>query len=111
VARWNSTSWQAFGSGTNDAAVTLHEHDGALIIGGWFDMAGDVPNGHWARFGPVCSAGDVNGDNVVNAADLLAVINGWGQCAVPCPPSCGADVTHDCAVNVADLLTVINNWG
>ena len=59
---------------------------------------------------PACPA-DVNGDLVVNVADLLTVIGGWGACAAPCPPNCAADVTDDCTVNVADLLGVISAWG
>lgn len=50
--------------------------------------------------------GDVTGDDIVNANDLLAVINAWGPCA-PCP----ADLTDDGQVNVNDLLAVINGWG
>lgn len=51
------------------------------------------------------------GDGTVNVSDLLAVINGWGPCAAPCPPSCAADTNNDCDVNVSDLLAVINFWG
>ena len=51
------------------------------------------------------------GNGTVNVNDLLAVINGWGACADPCPPSCVADVNGDCNVNVNDLLAVINAWG
>jgi hypothetical protein len=47
---------------------------------------------------------DINGDNLVNTADLLAVINGWGG-------NGPADINHDGVVNTADLLLVINNWG
>jgi len=60
---------------------------------------------------PPCPA-DINGNQVVNVDDLLAVINGWGPCANPnnCPadiaPAGGNDV-----VNVDDLLAVINAWG
>jgi hypothetical protein len=57
---------------------------------------------------------DITGDGNVNVQDMLAVINAWGPCAQPCPPSCAADIgpgTGDCTVNVADLLMVINNWG
>ncbi len=49
---------------------------------------------------------DVTADNIVNTADLLAVINAWGPCA-----ACAADVNGDGAVNTADLLAVINGWG
>jgi hypothetical protein len=47
----------------------------------------------------------------VNVDDLQAVINGWGACPQPCPPTCTADVNDDCTVNVDDLLEVINAWG
>jgi len=54
--------------------------------------------------------GDVNGDGVVNVADLLLVIGAWGACA-----GCDADIAPhpagDGIVNVADLLLVISNWG
>jgi len=54
--------------------------------------------------------GDVDGDTLVNADDLLAVINAWG----PCLDSCTADVWPlggNSVVNVDDLLEVINHWG
>ncbi len=60
-------------------------------------------------------AADINGNGTVNTADLLAVINGWGACAGPCPPHCAADIAPqpngNCLVNSGDLLMVINNWG
>ncbi|MCI0676025.1 MAG: dockerin type I domain-containing protein [Phycisphaerales bacterium] len=52
--------------------------------------------------------GDVNGDGVVNIADLLAVISAWGQCP---PAPCPADVNNDGFVNIGDLLFVISSWG
>jgi hypothetical protein len=54
------------------------------------------------------------GDGQVNVDDLLAVINAWGPCPDPCPPSCSADIAPprgNCVVNVDDLLVVINAWG
>ena len=50
-------------------------------------------------------------DGVVNAGDLLAVIDSWGVCPFPCPTYCRADVTRNCVVDVNDLLAVINAWG
>jgi len=105
--RWDGMQWLALGSGTNNAAVTLHEHNGALVIGGWFDMAGSMPNGYMAEWGTTCAPGDINGDAFVNVDDLLMVINSWGECATS---DCPADANHNGFVDVDDLLEVINHW-
>ena len=61
-----------------------------------------------------CCDPDITGNNVVNSADLLAVINSWGVCSPP-PAACPADIAPSAAldgiVNSADLLAVINGWG
>ena len=85
---------------------------GTTMVGGAFQLSG----GFWPGAGPSvnpCPAdiSPVGGDGIVNAADLLMVINHWGACAVPCPPSCSSDINHDCMTNAADLLAVINGWG
>jgi hypothetical protein len=64
----------------------------------------------------VRSAGDVNGDAVVNVSDLLAVVSAWGACPAPplvppVPNRCLTDFNADGQVDVTDLLTVIANWG
>lgn len=56
------------------------------------------------------STGDINGDHVVNADDMLALISAWGPCSGPCP----ADISPeggDGLVNVQDLIELINIWG
>ncbi len=64
---------------------------------------------------PACT-GDVDGNHVVNVADLLSVISHWGACPAP-PAACPGDVAPtgppagDGIVNVADLLQVISHWG
>lgn len=68
---------------------------------------------------PACFAdvAPIGGDGVVNANDLLAVINTWGQ--TQNPPGTGPRPQGDtsplpngnCLVNANDLLAVINNWG
>jgi hypothetical protein len=56
--------------------------------------------------------GDVTGDGLVNADDLIAVILAWGACPPP-PATCPADVAPaggDGEVNADDLTVVILNW-
>ena len=54
----------------------------------------------------VVAMGDVDGNGVVNTADILAVIGAWGIC-----DACDEDVNGDGFVGVADLLQVIEDWG
>jgi hypothetical protein len=48
---------------------------------------------------------DVNGDNVVDIIDFLAVIGAWGESGVP------ADVNGDGVVDILDFLEVLGAWG
>ncbi|MBC8201369.1 MAG: S8 family serine peptidase [Planctomycetes bacterium] len=50
--------------------------------------------------------GDVNGDGIVDVADLLAIMDAWGPC-----DGCPADLNSDGIVDVVDLLEVVGNWG
>jgi len=50
-------------------------------------------------------SGDVNGDDVVNFADILAIIGQWGFC-----PGCPGDLDGDNNVGFSDILVVIGNW-
>ena len=52
---------------------------------------------------------DLNGDCVVNVADLLILLTSWGLCD-DCS-DCPADFNGDCAVTTVDLLTLFSNWG
>ena len=79
VVRWNGAQWLALGSGANDAATTLHEYAGKLVVGGWFSMAGGRPNGHWATWGPRL-VGDLDGDLVVGQSDLGILLSAFGSC-------------------------------
>lgn len=51
--------------------------------------------------------GDLNGDGVVNVADMLILLGAWGDCPQPCE----ADLNGDGVVNVADLLILLSEWG
>lgn len=108
LARWNGQSWFGFDglvNGLNEASVTLHEHAGQLVIGGWFDMAGGRPNGYWARWEPTgCAPADVNCDTTVDILDVAPFVaglldpNGLDACAYP-----AVDVNLDGALNGNDV--------
>ncbi|MCP3902639.1 MAG: hypothetical protein GY715_03300 [Planctomycetes bacterium] len=55
---------------------------------------------------PACPE-DLNGNLVVDFADILAVIAAWGPCGVPCPE----DLSGNGQVDFADILAVIAAWG
>jgi len=53
--------------------------------------------------------GDLDGNEMVNGADLLVLLSAWGECSDP--DECPADVNDDLLVDGADLLAVLANWG
>jgi hypothetical protein len=56
--------------------------------------------------------GDVNGDDLVNADDLIAVVLTWGACPAPLSlATCPADLDGNGEVNADDLVSVILGWG
>lgn len=52
---------------------------------------------------------DLDGDGLVNGADLAALLAAWG----PCPPKggCPADLDGDGSVDGADLAALLSAWG
>jgi hypothetical protein len=54
---------------------------------------------------PSCPA-DLNGDGVVDGADLLILLSDWGTC-----PGCASDLNSDDVVDGADLLILLSEWG
>ena len=57
--------------------------------------------------GPVIP-GDIDGDGIVGASDLLILLVSWGPCG-DCE-NCPADLNGDCSVGAADLLILLVNW-
>ena len=55
--------------------------------------------------GEPCDA-DIDNDNIVGIADLLAVVDAWGICI-----GCSADIDGDSLVGITDLLAVVSAWG
>ena len=49
--------------------------------------------------------GDMNGDCVVNFADILVILGDWG-----CEGECEGDANGDGVVNFQDILLVLANW-
>jgi len=52
------------------------------------------------------SPGDLNGDGVVDGADLGLVLSEWGPC-----PGCASDLNGDGIVDGADLGLLLAEWG
>ena len=50
IARWDGSSWQPLGSGTNSAVISLTVYNGELIAGGFFTTAGGVAANYIARW-------------------------------------------------------------
>ena len=69
------------------------------INGPWSDLAEN-----W--FSDECCDADINGDLVVDGADLVDLIETWGPC-----DGCGADLDDSASVDVEDLLFLFARWG
>jgi hypothetical protein len=108
VARWNGTNWLALGAGTNDAVVALHEHDGDLVMGGWFDLANNGPGGHFARWGPI-NPGDLDGDHDVDLTDLATLLSSFGTLSGA--SRADGDLDDDQDVDLSDLATLLARFG
>jgi len=85
-----------------DAAgqYVLTESLGATFTAQWVV----VMNGTFSGCGGGAIPGDLNGDGVVNAADLAIMLGAWGT-AGP------GDLNSDGTVNAADLAILLGSWG
>jgi hypothetical protein len=54
--------------------------------------------------------GDVNGDNVINLADLMKIAAAWRSTPTSSNWNVNADVNGDGTVNLADWMVVAKNW-
>ena len=55
--------------------------------------------------GPITCPSDINGDRIVDAADVLDLIGEWGS------NNSQADVDQNGVVNIMDLLIMLDNFG
>ena len=115
IARWDGANWSVLdlgidGSSSNTAVNALAVFDGptgpALYIGGKFDSSGGLPAANFARWDGCATSNpaDLNGDGVVNGADLAILLIQWGADG-------SADFNGDGVVNGADLATLLASWG
>jgi probable HAF family extracellular repeat protein len=93
-------------------------------LGGTFDVAAKAS--HWLRKkitsvafsgGGIVSGlsfsllnGDVNGDNTINLADLVAMAAAWRTTPGAAKWNANADLNGDGAVNLSDWLIAARNW-
>jgi hypothetical protein len=59
-----------------------------------------------AKFSSATSNCGMNGDDVVDAADLGMLLGSWGPC-----DGCTADMNGDGQVDATDLASLLGNWG
>lgn len=89
------------------AAAQAISDDGTVIVG--WGYSGFIFNQQaWVATlpaAPTCE-GDLNGDDVVNGADLGELLGAWGPC-----PGCSADLNGDGTVDGADLGIMLGAWG
>ncbi len=104
----NSTATASFdgpGQGLFWGGIIGIWHGGATIDGAIVASGSGVD---WS--GPVGGSivGDLNGDGVVDGADLGLMLSSWGACA-DCA-DCPGDLNGDCLIDGADLGLLLSNW-
>ena len=112
MAKWNGTSWEQWGGGANGTvfnALRIADPVGdVLAVAGQFTAIGTDTRNRIAAFEGcpevVSTPGDLDGDGVVNAADLSILLSAWGS-ADP-----NADIDGNGVVGAADLSVLLGNW-
>lgn len=91
-----------------DLRFAVAINDLGQIVGRGLPPGGDPEARHAFLLNPIIT-GDLDGDFVVGASDLLLLLSNWGPCG-DCG-DCSADLDADCAVGASDLLILLGNWG
>ena len=103
---WSEQSYDISGvaDGASDVRVrfTMGETDGSVTYCGW-NLDDVVIEAIVSTAG---TPGDLNGDGLVNGADMGLLLAEWGPCA-----GCPADLNGDGVVNGADMGVLLANWG
>jgi hypothetical protein len=114
--------WRADGGAEQSAAMRWHGNNmwrgvipaqaPSAAVEYWVtavDFSSNVGTGPTRTFteaGPPANPADLDGNGVVNGADLGLMLAGWGACGSPCP----GDLDGNGAVNGADLGLLLAAW-
>ncbi len=109
---WNDVSLRGTGQGALIEWSADCNSDGIVDFGQI--RAGELDDANANSIPDCCEQGtpcdcpsDLNGDGVVNGADIGAILAFWG----PNPVFAAADITRDGQVNGADLGALLSAWG
>jgi hypothetical protein len=116
LIRWSGVEWEAIDPGFDATvlaalSVDVGAEDRRLVLGGEFrtSAAGDS---YIASMRPCLPQpplfGDLDGDGVVNGADLSMLLDAWGRCAEG--PTCLEDLDGDGVVDGRDLGLLLAAW-
>ncbi len=67
-----------------------------------------TPNAFMIDSDHIGAPGDLDGNGVVGATDLILLLGMWGACG-DCD-NCPADLDDDCVVGTGDLIILLGNW-
>jgi len=111
VARWNGTSWENVGAANANVFGLATWNDGTqevMLIGGSLTTINGEPTGRVAAYVGCATtsepSADLNGDGVVDGADLGILLKNWGGSGI-------ADLNGDGVVDGADLGILLASWG
>ncbi len=108
LAKWSAGVWTEHLGGADDTIVCLAPgDDGSLAVVGFFEQVGSSPANRVARITGCAASGpspDINGDGVVDAADLAALLGTWGEDGP-------GDLNSDGDTDAQDLAVLLGSWG
>ena len=88
------------GTGSTIRNTRFCDYESEAVVGDWIDLGGNA-------FTPaLCDHADVNGDGLVNGADITLVLGAWNA---PCL-GCASDINDDGTVDGIDLALVLGAW-
>ena len=103
---WTEHAPQGGGVGSFEGNVKIRS---SFICGNTLDQVSnafvDLGNNHISE---VCCIADLNGDGLVDGADLTTLLGEWGGCG---EEGCRADLDQDGLVDGADMTILLGSWG